>query len=234
MDSRVKKMTFTLTADATRWDGKSFSKDYLNPKKNIYATSVLTLFRLQTVLGREPDLVWVDHKKEDPELDAIQKNALQFPLIPFAGERTGAVRVCKVANPYTEIRSVVSEIRSKVMASQGAIRYRDFAVVSPSLSENLTSIEQTFADFDLPVFLDVTRPFTQNPYTKALMKAVFKVDFRPGEKIEPIEGEIPSPLDLPPGCPFASRCEHCSENCLKNKPALKEIEQGHWVACHLF
>lgn len=176
LDSRVKKMTFTLTADATRWDGKSFSKDYLNPKKNIYATSVLTLFRLQTALGREPDLVWVNHKKEDPELDAIQKNALQFPLIPFAGERTGAVRVCKVANPYTEIRSVVSEIRSKVMASQGAIRYRDFAVVSPSLSENLTSIEQTFADFDLPVFLDVTRPFTQNPYTKALIKCVQVVD----------------------------------------------------------
>ena len=74
----------------------------------------------------------------------------------------------------------------------------------------------------------------KHPYTKALMKAVFKVDFRPGEKIEPIEGEIPSPLDLPPGCPFASRCEHCSENCLKNKPALKEIEHGHWVACHLF
>ena len=49
-----------------------------------------------------------------------------------------------------------------------------------------------------------------------------------------MEGEIPSPLDLPPGCPFASRCEHCSENCLKNKPALKEIEHGHWVACHLF
>ena len=76
--------------------------------------------------------------------------------------------------------------------------------------------------------------YSKHPYTKALMKAVFKVDFRPGEKIEPIEGEIPSPLDLPPGCPFASRCEHCTEQCMQQKPALKEVEHGHWVACHLY
>ncbi|WP_419080394.1 oligopeptide/dipeptide ABC transporter ATP-binding protein, partial [Phascolarctobacterium succinatutens] len=74
----------------------------------------------------------------------------------------------------------------------------------------------------------------KHPYTKALMGAVFKVDFKPGEKIEPLEGEIPSPLDLPPGCPFASRCEHCTEHCVQVKPELKEVEHGHWVACHMF
>lgn len=73
----------------------------------------------------------------------------------------------------------------------------------------------------------------KHPYTQALLRAVFKVDFQPGEKIEPLEGEIPSPLDLPQGCPFASRCPHCNERCLKEKPELKEIEHGHWVACHL-
>lgn len=73
----------------------------------------------------------------------------------------------------------------------------------------------------------------KHPYTQALLRAVFKVDFQPGEKIEPLEGEIPSPLDLPQGCPFASRCPHCNERCLREKPELKEIEHGHWVACHL-
>ena len=52
-----------------------------------------------------------------------------------------------------------------------------------------------------------------HPYTKALMKSVFKVDFKPGEKIEPLESEIPSPLDLPKGCPFQSRCGQCMEIC---------------------
>ena len=72
-----------------------------------------------------------------------------------------------------------------------------------------------------------------HPYTKALMKSVFKVDFKPGEKIEPLESEIPSPLDLPKGCPFQSRCGQCMEICLSVKPELKEVVPGHFVACHL-
>ena len=72
-----------------------------------------------------------------------------------------------------------------------------------------------------------------HPYTKALLKAVFKVDFKPGERIEPLESEVPSPLDLPQGCPFASRCEHCTDICRREKPQLKEVVPGHLVACHL-
>ena len=73
----------------------------------------------------------------------------------------------------------------------------------------------------------------EHPYTKALMKAVFKVDFKAGEKIEPLESEIPSPLDVPKGCPFAGRCEFCTEQCRREKPQLKEVAPGHLVACHL-
>ena len=73
-----------------------------------------------------------------------------------------------------------------------------------------------------------------HPYTKALMKSVFKVDFKPGEKIEPLESEIPSPLDLPKGCPFQSRCGQCMEICRSVKPELKEVVPGHFVACHLY
>lgn len=72
-----------------------------------------------------------------------------------------------------------------------------------------------------------------HPYTKALMKSVFKVDFKPGEKIEPLESEIPSPLDLPKGCPFQSRCGQCMEICRSEKPELKEVVPGHFVACYL-
>ena len=72
-----------------------------------------------------------------------------------------------------------------------------------------------------------------HPYTKALMKSVFKVDFKPGERIEPLESEVPSPLDLPPGCPFAGRCEYCTDICHSEKPQLKEVAPGHLVACHL-
>ena len=71
-----------------------------------------------------------------------------------------------------------------------------------------------------------------HPYTKALIKSIFKVDFKPGEKIQPLEGDIPSPLALPLGCPFQSRCEYCQEICRSEKPQLQEIKKGHFVACH--
>lgn len=72
----------------------------------------------------------------------------------------------------------------------------------------------------------------KHPYTRALLQAVFKVDFQPGEKIQPLEGEVPSPLNLPQGCPFQSRCMKCQPLCRQEKPPLLQVEEGHWAACH--
>lgn len=70
-----------------------------------------------------------------------------------------------------------------------------------------------------------------HPYTKALVGAQFSVHMDPTKKIESIESEAPSPLDVPVGCPFQNRCEHCMEQCKKEMPELKEIAPGHEVAC---
>ena len=71
-----------------------------------------------------------------------------------------------------------------------------------------------------------------HPYSRALLNSVFdlKMDF--SQKIKAIEGEPPSPLDLPPGCPFSTRCPDCTASCMTEKPKLKEIAPGHMVACH--
>ncbi len=73
----------------------------------------------------------------------------------------------------------------------------------------------------------------RHPYTHALMGAIFdtKMDF--SKKIESIEGEPPSPLDVPPGCPFQNRCKHCKDICKQDKPALAEVGPDHTVACHM-
>ena len=71
-----------------------------------------------------------------------------------------------------------------------------------------------------------------HPYTQALMKSVFDINMDFSKKIESIEGEVPSPLDVPPGCPFQNRCEYCREKCKTDRPLLKEIYPGHKVACH--
>lgn len=73
---------------------------------------------------------------------------------------------------------------------------------------------------------------TVHPYTQALLGAQFSIHMDPNKKIESIESEAPSPLDIPKGCPFADRCEHCMEKCRSQKPVLQEIAPGHEAACH--
>lgn len=73
---------------------------------------------------------------------------------------------------------------------------------------------------------------TVHPYTQALLGAQFSIHMDPNKKIESIESEAPSPLDVPKGCPFADRCEHCMEKCRSQKPVLQEIAPGHEAACH--
>lgn len=73
-----------------------------------------------------------------------------------------------------------------------------------------------------------------HPYTKALMGAIFDIHMDFSKKIESIESEAPSPLDVPTGCPFQDRCGHCMEVCRQVRPTLKELEPGHEVACHIF
>lgn len=73
-----------------------------------------------------------------------------------------------------------------------------------------------------------------HPYTQALLSAVPIPD--PGHKKDRIilEGDIPSTLNLPMGCPFATRCKACKDVCTKERPVTKEVEPGHFVACHLY
>ncbi|PNV59883.1 peptide ABC transporter ATP-binding protein [Clostridium sp. chh4-2] len=71
-----------------------------------------------------------------------------------------------------------------------------------------------------------------HPYTQALLSAVPQV--RTDRKVEKIslEGDIPSPANPPSGCYFHGRCRFCTEECKKSAPVLKDIGDGHMVACH--
>lgn len=73
-----------------------------------------------------------------------------------------------------------------------------------------------------------------HPYTKGLISAVPIADPTYKRETITIKGDIPSPSNPPSGCVFHTRCHACMEICKKQKPELKELDQGHYVACHLY
>ncbi|KKK36958.1 peptide ABC transporter substrate-binding protein [Mesobacillus campisalis] len=73
-----------------------------------------------------------------------------------------------------------------------------------------------------------------HPYTKALISAIPMPDPRRKSKRIVLQGDVPSPLNPPSGCPFHPRCPEARPECSAVKPALKEVKPGHQVACHLY
>jgi peptide/nickel transport system ATP-binding protein len=71
-----------------------------------------------------------------------------------------------------------------------------------------------------------------HPYTQALLSEVPRIELRK-RSYHPVKGEIPSPLDPPPGCHFHPRCPHATARCSAERPALREIAPARWSACHL-
>lgn len=71
----------------------------------------------------------------------------------------------------------------------------------------------------------------RHPYTKTLMDSTFAPDPKQRRIIAPLEGEVPSPFDLPSGCAFADRCAHATDICRSQTPVLTTGD-GHPVACH--
>lgn len=74
----------------------------------------------------------------------------------------------------------------------------------------------------------------KHPYTQILLSASPKIDPTKREGVPAIQGEVPSPINLPTGCFFHPRCPHCTEKCRTTMPEMKEISPGHFAACHLF
>jgi len=71
-----------------------------------------------------------------------------------------------------------------------------------------------------------------HPYARALLEEIPRLDQRK-RTFHPIKGEIPSPIDPPPGCHFHPRCPHAMERCRVEIPKLREIAPGRHSACHL-
>ena len=72
----------------------------------------------------------------------------------------------------------------------------------------------------------------KHPYTKALFSAIPSLNPDEKNKVQKLEGEIPSPTNQPTGCKFHTRCQHATELCRTTEPELKQADAAQCVACH--
>lgn len=73
-----------------------------------------------------------------------------------------------------------------------------------------------------------------HPYTQALLSAIPEIDTRPKTQRVFLEGDPPSPIQIPSGCRFHTRCPKRFDRCDREEPVLQEVSPGHWVSCHLY
>jgi peptide/nickel transport system ATP-binding protein len=71
-----------------------------------------------------------------------------------------------------------------------------------------------------------------HPYTKVLLDSIPVPDPNVAVGKVAVEGEPPSPVNPPSGCRFNPRCPSASDRCRSEEPTLREVEPGHFVACH--
>ena len=71
-----------------------------------------------------------------------------------------------------------------------------------------------------------------HPYTNVLLEAIPTTDEASKKELQIIEGDIPSPINPPPGCKFHTRCRYAQDNCKTDVPEWRELLPHHFVACH--
>ncbi|RLI60570.1 MAG: ABC transporter ATP-binding protein [Candidatus Thorarchaeota archaeon] len=145
------------------------------------------------------------------------------PSILICDEATTALDVTVQA----QVLRLLNDLKKKVGSSIMIITH-DLGVVAETCNAVTvmyagTTVEATSTEelFNNPI----------HPYTVGLLKAVPKLHEHK-DRLDQIRGSVPNLITPPTGCRFHPRCDFATEICSKEKPELREIRPGHWVACH--
>jgi len=203
--------------------------------------------RIQKV-ARSEDEVWERVKQELREVELVppEEFMTRFPHELSGGQRQRvAVARAFVLNPEfvvadepvsmldVSIRAEILNLMLQIVQKRGA----SFLYISHDLAVARHLCDRVAVMYlGRIVELGSTEAIVHNPlhpYTKALIAAVPVPDPSSRRTGEVISGEIPSPIDPPPGCHFNTRCPYAHMRCTTEDPPLIEVEKDHWAACHL-
>lgn len=144
------------------------------------------------------------------------------PKLLIADEPTTALDVTIQA----QILELMRELQDKFEMSIQFITH-DLGVISEVADRIMVMYAGTSCEI-APTQTLLKNP--KHPYTAALIRSIPKLGQRV-ERLETIEGSVPSLFELPKGCPFQNRCPNVSDQCRSQRPRLEEFSQGHSVAC---
>ncbi|MBX3015965.1 MAG: ABC transporter ATP-binding protein [Caldilineaceae bacterium] len=149
------------------------------------------------------------------------------PMVLIADEPTTALDVTIQAQILELLRSLQAELGMAIL-----IITHNMGVIAEMADEvavmYLGKVVEQASVWDL--FDD-----PQHPYTTALLKSIPMVEEEVKERLASIQGSIPDPYNLPPGCRFSSRCDAFMPGvCDRAEPPLIETKPGHWVRCFLW
>lgn len=147
------------------------------------------------------------------------------PKLLIADEPTTALDVTIQA----QILKLMNELKEKLDTAIMLITH-DLGVVA-QMSDHIIVMYAGKVVEDAPAEELFDNP--SHPYTVGLLKSIPKLDSE-NEKLDTIEGSVPSPFDLPKGCNYYPRCPKRMEKCEVNKPDLYKINDTHKVRCYLY
>jgi len=147
------------------------------------------------------------------------------PSLLIADEPTTALDVTIQAQVLDLMRDLQKRFRTAIM-----LITHDLGVVAEMCEEVVVMYLGKVVEHApiRPLFHD-----PKHPYTQGLLKSIPSLATKK-ERLEPIKGVVPDPLDAPPGSPFHPRCPHAMEICTREMPSLKEVGQDHQAACWLY
>ncbi len=147
------------------------------------------------------------------------------PSLLIADEPTTALDVTIQAQVLDLMRDLQKRFRTAIM-----LITHDLGVVAEMCEEVVVMYLGRVVEHApvRPLFHD-----PKHPYTQGLLKSIPSLATKK-ERLEPIKGVVPDPLDAPSGCPFHPRCPHAMEICTRETPTLKEVGEDHQAACWLY
>ena len=148
------------------------------------------------------------------------------PKVLIADEPTTALDVTIQA----QVLALMEDLREKLGMAMIMITH-DLGIVAETCDK--VAVMYAGEIIEMGSLVDIFEGDKHHPYTVGLFNAIPNLE-EETERLKPIDGMMPDPADLPPGCNFAPRCPYATEACSAATPEAIEVDPGHTVACIRF